>query len=424
MKTLTQQKLESHTNKNFNNSNTLISLKVREGNLQFADFLHFINCYHSINSLPQAEVDQRYNQLGFESLNMRYSKVSQAESNFGDSLSQRKWEEIKTAPPELIHRLQLSSLFNNNLEIIKINRFEDGYYYYELNSPNKGLGNLLSAEGMINIGGTLLKITQQEIENVSQGTRLTKDEFNQLNNNLYQAGLKDHLVHFKRSRLVNLGQFHNFHVIPEYNHFLDIFAPGSSEMISIANFSWQNDPLKGAGVGGVAIDFGPAGSGMPTKSFSKGSRTDNQRLSIQGYLDFSQVDKSTSLVNRVEVRMVVKGISLKRRLRGLWYDAAVNSLIEFSGDCYGNKVDGYIDPGNVVTRFPADFTFSINENQQGPEFERVLPLTIPPRELNHVKNNGGMFKVIDGSTVILYGNSFINIKSTWNGLSATASIQF
>lgn len=57
MKTLTQQKLESHTNKNFNNSNTLISLKIREGILQFADFLHFINCYHSINSLPQAEVD-------------------------------------------------------------------------------------------------------------------------------------------------------------------------------------------------------------------------------------------------------------------------------------------------------------------------------------------------------------------------------
>lgn len=351
---------------------------------------------------------------------MRYRKVSQAESNFGDSLSPRKWEEIKTAPPELIHKLQHSSLFNNNLEIIKINKFEDGYYYYELNSPNKGLANLLSAEGKINIGGTLLKITQQEIENVSQGTRLTKDEFNQINNNLYQAGLKDYLNHFKRSRLVNLGQFHNFHVIPEYNHFLDTFAPGTSELTSVANFFWHNESFKGAGVSGVAVDFGDPGSGMPTKSFKKSGDAKDGRLKIRGYLDFIQQEAPGSVSGHtvVEVVMALKGLALKRRLAGLWFDANNDATITLTGNCDGTSVQGYTSYGDPNSGINANFTFALHNSKNA----AVNLHYLPPSIHQNVANTQGRFYVI-GNFVYLNSNYNFNVRADWDHRSASVELR-
>lgn len=423
MKTLTQQNLESRTIKNVHNSTTLISLKSREGILQFTDFKQFRNSYNLINSLPPSEIVQRYYQLGFESLIMRYSKVCRAESNFADSLSSGKWEEINTAPPELIYRLQHSTLFNNNFAIIKINRFKDGYNYYELNSPNEGLANLLSSEAMINIGGTLLKITQQEIENVSRGTILTKDDFIQLNNDLNQAGPKDTLVHFKRSRLVNLGQFYNFYVIPEYNHLIDVFEPGSSEMIALANVIWHIDPLKGSGISGVSIDFGPPGSNKATSSFSKGGEADDERLKVLGYLDFVQneTSDSTPMNQKVEVSMVAKGLALKKRLWGLWYDSANSADIVLSGQCHGNSVQGHI-PGqqNNIT---ANFTFGINEQVQNSQYIRTLPTSIHP---NVIQNTGNPYKRFNvyGDVVILAGNSYIKFYAKWKTFEAEVNLQF
>jgi hypothetical protein len=135
----------------------------------------------------------------------------------------------------------------------------------------------------------------------------------------------------------------------------------------------------------------------------------------------NETSDSTPMNQKVEVSMVAKGLALKKRLWGLWYDSANSADIVLSGQCHGNSVQGHI-PGqqNNIT---ANFTFGINEQVQNSQYIRTLPTSIHP---NVIQNTGNPYKRFNvyGDVVILAGNSYIKFYAKWKTFEAEVNLQF